>query len=106
MGRHIFGHQLPVRAPPAVDALFDIPDKEILKALRVTVGDQGLKVVPLHSGSVLELVQEEMLEAYPEFLVDERSVGPVDDVLEQDVGIIDAEDILLQQKKLEFPAEL
>ena len=99
-------HEVPVRASPAVDALLDISYQEILEALGVAVGNQGLEVLPLHAGGILELVQEEMLEAYAQFLVDERGVGSIDYVLENDVGVVQAEDVLLLHKVPELAGQV
>ena len=47
-----------------------------------------------------------MLEAYAQFLVDERGVGSIDYVLENDVGVVQAEDVLLLHKVPELAGQV
>ena len=53
-------------------------------------------------GRILEFVKEEMLVADTCLFVDERSVGPVDDVPQKGVGVVEAQYVLLLEKAVEF----
>ena len=87
--------QFPVASPPAVDRLFDISHHQGVEAGSFAVMEQGAEIVPLDAGRVLEFVQEEILEANPQFLVHERGVGPVDDSVQDGIGIFQGKDVPL-----------
>ena len=70
--------QAPVAPSPAVNALLDIAHHQGVVAGGHAVLQQRAEVVPLDIGRILEFVQEEVVEAHAQFLIDERSVGPVD----------------------------
>ena len=87
--------QVPVGAAETVDGLLDVAHDQVVEAGRVAVVQQRAEVLPLDQGRILELVQEEVLETDAQFLIDEGGVGPVDDILEDGVGFVDAKDVLL-----------
>ena len=96
----------PVGAPEPIDRLFDVTYDEVFESAGLAVGDQRAEVVPLHGRCILELVQKEILVADAQFLVDERGVGTVDDIAQNGIGVIDAEDILLFEEEGELLLEL
>ena len=55
----------------------------------------------MDAGSVLELVQEEMVIPHAELLVDERGVAAVDDASQNGIGIVNAHHVLLLHKLIE-----
>ena len=68
------GHELAVIAvAPTVDGLLCIADHQAAAPRRQDVGHELHEVVPLRDGRVLELVDEDVLEAGPDALEDERS---------------------------------
>ncbi len=101
--------QFPVRSPPAVDGLFHIPHDEVVEAARLAVPEQRPEVLPLDGRGVLELVQQEILEPDTQLLIDEGRIGAVDDILEDGIGVVDTDDILLPLDLLEglpeFPGD-
>ena len=56
---------------------------------------QRPEVIPLDIRGVLELIQEEIFIAHAHFLVDERRIGSVDDTVQDGIGIVQREHILL-----------
>ena len=100
------GQKLPVRAAPAIDALLDVADHEVGTSGSIAFAKQRKEVLPLDGGSILELIQQEILEADAHFFVDERSVAAVDYVPEDGIGVVDAEDILLLQQGVELTVEI
>ena len=102
----LLGHQFPVGSPPAVYALFHVAYQQVLEITGIAVCDKRFEIIPLHPGGVLELVKQEMLEPDSQFLVDEGSVRTVYYPLENLVGIIQAEYILLFQEVPEFLGEI
>ena len=103
---HILGKQLPVRATPAVDTLLHISHDEAFLPTGFTFLKQGEEVVPLDPGRVLKLIQQEIVVEDTEFLVDERGVGAVDDIPEPDIGIVQADHILLAEQFVEFAVKV
>ena len=101
--------QVPVRTPPAVDGLFHIAHDQVVKPAGLAVLQQRTEVLPLDRGRVLELVQKEVLETDAQFLVHERGVGTIDDVLEDGIGVLDGDDVFLPLHLLEglpeFPGD-
>ena len=86
--------QAPVAASPAVDALFDISHDQGIVALGHAVLKQRAEVLPLDVRGVLELVQEEVVVADAQLLVDEGGVGAVDDALEDGVAVVQGHQVL------------
>ena len=65
--------EAPVTGTPAVDALLDIANNEILGIdMTHTLLQQYLEVLPLDGRRVLELVDHDVLQARTDFLEDER----------------------------------
>ena len=78
--------------------MLDVSDHEIVETTRLTVEQEGAEILPLDHRSVLEFVEEEILETDAQFLINERSVRPVDDVFQDSIGVVDADDVLLPLK--------
>ena len=97
--------QFPIGSSPSVYALLHISHYEVLSILTLAVVKQRVEVLPLDMGRILELIQKEVLETYAKFLIYERSIRPVDYILEDSVGIIDAQNILFLHYLLERAAE-
>ena len=74
--------QMPVRSPPTVDRLLDIPDNEVPKPSGLAVFQQRTEIFPLDSRSVLEFVQKEIFKADSEFFIDKRGIAAVYDLTE------------------------
>ena len=55
----------------------------------------------MDAGSVLELVQEEMVISHSELLIYERGVAAVDDASQNGIGIVNAHHVLLLHKLIE-----
>ena len=94
--------KVPVTAAPAVDALLDVAHDEVAALLRFTLPQQREEILPLDVGRVLELVQQEMLVAHAQLLVHEGRVGAADDLAQQGIGFVQAEDVLLRRQRVEF----
>ena len=103
--RHHLIKQFPVRAAPAVYALLDISDYQILSALCIAVVQQGAEIGPLYTGSVLELIQQEMIITHTCLFIYERCVRAVYDAFQDGIGVIYAEDILLPHYLLVGPCQ-
>ena len=104
--QHLASKQLPVGIAPAVDALLDITHDEVAARLRLALLQQGQEIVPLDVGRVLEFVQQEMLVAHAQLLIHEGGVGAADDLAQQGVGLVQAEDVLLRREGVELLVEL
>ena len=87
--------QVPVRSPPPVNRLLDIPDDEVSEPAGLAVFEQRAEILPLDGRGILELVEKEILETHAQFLIDEGGVASVDDIAENLVRIVDAEDVFL-----------
>ena len=98
--------EFPVRPPPAVNGLLHVTHDEIVETAGLTVPEQGPEVLPLHGRGVLELVQEEVFEPHAQLLINERGVGAVDDILEDGIGVVNGNDVLLPLDLLEGLPEL
>ena len=93
--------QVPVRAPPPVNALFDIAHDQALAPIVVTLVQQRAEIGPLDARGILEFVQEEMLEPNPQFLIDKGRILPVYDLQQQGIGVVQAQDVLFFEQGLE-----
>ena len=84
--------QSPVAGTPAVDALLDIADNEVLGvAVAHALFEQHLEVLPLHGARVLELVNHDMLQLRADLLEDKRRVAVADEGVEQLLGVAEQE---------------
>ena len=86
------GQQPPVAAAPAVDALLHVAHNQVLSAL-VAHGlfKEHLEVLPLHGRGVLELVDHDVLQLGAHLLEDERGVAPLDELMQQLLGVAEQE---------------
>ena len=87
--------KVPVTATPTINALFDITyHKGIVSGIYAAV-EQRTEVFPLHVGSVLELIQKEIVKADAQFLIYERRRRAVYDVAEDSIGVVNGDDVFL-----------
>ena len=98
--------QGPVGIAPAVDALLHVSHDEVVVGVGIALVQQGTEIVPLYVGSVLELVQQEILVAHAHLFVNEGGVAAGDDVLEDFVGFVQHHGVLLGEHRLERAVEL
>ena len=85
----------PVSVPPTVDALFHVAHNQVAEAGGHALQQQDFKVLPLHGGSVLELVYHHMMEKRAHFFKNERSVVFFYQFMEQDGGLGQQETVVL-----------
>ena len=93
--------QIPVRVSPSVDTLLDIAHYQVHIPCRIAVGKKRMEVVPLDAGSILKLIQEEVVEPDTYLFINERSIATVNDTAQNSIGIIQAHDILLLHQIVE-----
>ena len=79
--------QSPVATSPAVNALLHISYHYVVIALVKRVIDQWFEVIPLKSRSILELINEKVVEKRTHFFVDKRSLFISYDPLQKKGGI-------------------
>ena len=98
----VYGHFLlyvfqdgPVSVPPTVDALFHVAHNQVAEAGGHALQQQDFKVLPLHGGSVLELVYHHMMEKRAHFFENERSIVFFYQFVEQDGGLGQQETVVL-----------
>ena len=99
--------QTPVTATPAVDALFDIANDEVLATFMAhRLLKQDTEVLPLDGGCVLELVNHDVLQLCADLLEDKRRVAVADEGMEQLLCIAEQEAVrlLIQLTDLGFNA--
>ena len=80
---HPVGEEFPVGISPAVYALLHIAHYKALVAAGIAFRKERQEVVPLHIGSILKLVQQEIGVADSQFFIDERSVAVRYNLLQQ-----------------------
>ena len=106
---HFVRQKGPVGIAPAVDALLNITHDKVLVVIGIALLEKRPEVLPLYIGSILELVNKEILVAHTHLLVHEGSVAACDYVLEDDVRIVEHHHVLFFEKfpvgTIEFPGK-
>ena len=102
---HLATQQFPVGIAPAVDALLDVAHDQVAARSGLAFLQQRQEILPLDAGRVLELVEQEMLVAHAQLLIDERGAGAADDVAQERVGLVQAHHVLLGRQGVEFAVE-
>ena len=96
----------PVRAAPPVYALFHVADHKVFLVFRRAFGNERSEILPLHHRGILKFVKQEIFIPDSRLLVNERSIRTVDNILENHVGIIDAEHVPFFQDGIELPVNV
>ena len=97
----IVAHQAPVGTAPAVDRLLDVAHHQVGVALGHAVGKQRAEIVPLQDRRVLRLVEQDVVVAVADLLVDEGRVVVGDDAAQQVGGLPEEHHVVLLQVFLE-----
>ena len=82
--------------------MLHIPDYQVASPAGIAFLQKRKEILPLYKGRVLELVKQKVLIPDAKFLVNERSIGTIDYIPEQGIGIIYAEDIPLLHNILQI----
>ena len=86
--------QPPVTGAPAVDALLDVANDEVLGVrMAHALLQQHLEVLPLHGGGVLELVYHDVLQLRAYLLEDEWRVAVLDERVQQLLRVAEQESV-------------
>ena len=99
--------QSPVARAPAVDALLDVADNQVLGVLMAhALFEQHLEVLPLDGAGILELVYHDVLQLGAYLLEDERRVVVFDERVEQLLRVAEQKPIglIIQRSHLVFDA--
>ena len=71
----------------------------------MTFFQQWMEIIPLHTRSILKLIQKEVFIPHSKFFIDKRCIRSINDLSKNRIGIINAEHILFLHQFLECPVQ-